>query len=304
MNIVLTFENFYDTSIPSKHAISYRFIFSYVDESTIGLPEEDFETKETSINVEISETKQANWNLYNDQLVKVLFEYGKRELIQKFKDRTFLKQNELHIYTNTHPGSICPFDPNKIKMEKGNKYKIEIPEKTLSEEVNYNKVAFSIISKRDEINALFNDKFNDKLLTLNQERSLLELFRPALTQEEFSYRVTALGNLVGNLNKEVLSNLSNLDPKKHGSINLIEDFLNKYDNNQNISLVFKNLNKLRQGYPVHGDNVDGVIQAYNFFKIYYPINDFNKAWITLINAYNESLISLFGLISKIDENKS
>lgn len=301
MNIVLTFKDYYDTSIPSKHAFSYRFLFSYVDESKIGLPEEDYETKETYIDVEISETKRAIWNLNDDQLLKVLFEYGKRELIQKFKDGTFLKENDLHIYTNTHPDRICPFDPHKIKMQKGDKYKIEIPEKTLSEEVNNNKIAFSIISKRDEINALFNDKFNDKLLTLNQERNLLELFRPALTQEEFSYRITALGNLAGNLNKKVLSQVTSLDPKRNGSIKLLEDLLHKYDNNQNITLICRNLNKLRQGYPVHGDNVDGVIQAYNYFKINYPIDDFNNAWIKLINAYKNSLITLFELISKIEK---
>ena len=57
-------------------------------------------------------------------------------------------------------------------------------------------------------------------------------------------------------------------------------------------------NRLRQGYPIHTDKANGVIEAHSFFEIDYPINDFKSAWEKLLISYLEVLKELFDLIKK------
>jgi len=296
---MLTFNDFRDITPPAKHAYVYRFNFSLIDNDKVGKPEEESETQEIKIDVEMSETKAAIWDLISPNkqtdLIKILFEYGKRELIQKIKDSISETENSLRIYSHTHTESKCPFNPDKIDMNKGDKYKITIPDKTFAQRLEAGVIASSIITKRDEINALFKKKFNDKLLLLNQERNLLDLFKSADSIEEFSHRITSIGNLVISLNKPMLSKESKLSSNDSGSIHMLESLLNNFASDQTVTLVFKNLNKLRQGYPVHGDNVDGVIDAHKYFKLNYPVTNFKESFELLLSKYNDALIELFSI---------
>jgi len=299
MTKVLTFNGIRDITSPSKHAYEYRLYCSLIDNNKIGKPEEEFETQDIEIDVEISETKAAIWNLNtpdreNDRK-KILFEYGKRELIEKIKDSTAVKENSFRIYSNTHTDPECPFNPDKIDMNVGDKYKIIIPDKTLVQRLEVDAIASSIITKRDEINALFKNKFNDKLFLVNQERNLLDLFRSADSIEEFSYRITSIGNLVGSLNKYMLSKETKLSSKDFGSIHMLQVLLNNFSTDQTVTLIFKNLNKLRQAYPVHGDNVEGVIDAHKYLGLNYPVTNFKESWELLLSKYNDALFELFSI---------
>jgi len=296
MNKTLHLIDYKDITPLSKHSFVIRYYFTLIEDSKINTPEEENETEKIFIDVEISWTKAATWNLMDESaypnVVKILFEYGKREIIEKIKDSTIEKGNTLHIYTNTHPELVCPFNPNKISINKGQKFKISIPDETLNQRLQGEKIAFSIITKRDEINALFKNKYKEKLFIVTQERNLLELFRSAESIEEFSYRITALGNLVGSLNKDMLLKATKLD-SGIGSIKLLQSLLNNISTDQRITEIFKNLILLRKAYPVHGDNVEGVIEAHKFFGLVYPIKNFDESWNKIKNEYYNALNELF-----------
>lgn len=304
MNKILRYNQYKEIILPLERIFVFRYCFSLIEESKIDTPEEENETEEINIDVEISWIKAASWNLlcgssYHPDLIKILFEYGKRELIEKIKDLTIEKNNTLRIYTNTHTEETCPFNPEIIKMNEGQEFLISVPEKTLKQTITEDNIAFLIITKRDEINALFKSKYKDKLLTISQERNLLEFFRSAESIEEFSYRVTALGNLVGSLNKDMLSKATN-QTKSNRSIQLLESLLSNISTDQKVAEIFRNLISLRKAYPVHGDNVEGVVEAHKYFELDYPVKDFEKSWNKIKSAYCNALNELFEIVKSFE----
>ena len=42
-------------------------------------------------------------------------------------------------------------------------------------------------------------------------------------------------------------------------------------------------------HPIHNDQVNGVIDALKYFDLVYPIDDFTKAWKTILIYYKKSL---------------
>jgi len=114
-------------------------------------------------------------------LEKVLYEYSKRHVIKKLKDGTLGNREELWLSTLGYPNK-CPFDPSKIKELGKRIFDVEIPEKVLMKDKSEIQLASSIIDTRDNINAIFSQKYNDKLLLLDQERNLLDFFREANSQ--------------------------------------------------------------------------------------------------------------------------
>ena len=101
----------------------------------LNTPEEESETQIIFIDVDISETQAATWNFindssYSDDLIKVLFEYGKRELIKNIETESVEEQNTYCIRSNTHKELNCPFNPNKIKMIKDQIIRVSVPSKT------------------------------------------------------------------------------------------------------------------------------------------------------------------------------
>ncbi len=84
------------------------------------------------------------------------------------------------------------------------------------------------------------------------------------------------------------------------SIQLLEDYLNKSGVlKPQIIDTLRNINKMRQGYPVHGDRAKGVLEAHRYFAIEYPIADYGAAWKKLLNSYLETLQQLLKALKKI-----
>jgi len=135
MNKILRYQYYKNITENYQHKLAIRYYFTLIDESMVNTPEEESETQIIFIDVDISETKAATWNFindssYSDDLIKVLFEYGKRELIKKIKDNSMGEINTYRIFSNTHKEKTCPFNPNKITMIKGQEIKISVPSKT------------------------------------------------------------------------------------------------------------------------------------------------------------------------------
>lgn len=277
----------------TRDAVEYQFSFTTVESSLIGAPEEKSETKQHIVKVSITGTLAACWGLSQPDLVKVLFEYGKRHIAEKLKDGTLSDKEELWLSTSSHP-SKCPFDPLRISDPIQGSINVSIPEKVLMQDQREIQLASSIIDARDNINAIFGQRYKEKLLLIDQERNLLEFFREANSQEEFFYRVAALANIVGNINIPILRRITSISDRSVKSISLLEAYLQTIsDKSGSVVEVFRNLIRIRQGYPVHGDQVAGVLEAHEFFKIKYPVRNYKEAWKILLLSYLSTLKDLF-----------
>lgn len=107
-------------------AIKYEFHFSVVDTSLVGKPEEKGETKHCIIKTDISDLLiTALWELNQLEIEKVLYEYSKRHITKKLKDKT-LKENEELFLTSYNCPNKCPFDPSRIPEPGQRSFEIEI----------------------------------------------------------------------------------------------------------------------------------------------------------------------------------
>jgi hypothetical protein len=109
-------------------------------------------------------------------------------------------------------------------------------------------------------------------------------------------------SLATNLNVPVLRKLTGIQNADMKSISLLENFLkSKGVGTEDIIPVLRNLNSLRQGFPVHGNNVQGVVPAYEFFKIEYPVMNYKEAWRRLMKAYLSGLEKLLLAIKSFEK---
>jgi hypothetical protein len=116
----------------TRDAVEYQFPFTVVDSSPTGAPEKESETKHI-VKVGISGVLDACWRLSRPDLVKVLFEYGKRHIAEKLKGGTLSDKEELQISGSSHPDE-CPFDPSMISDPSQASINVTIPEKSLDAE--------------------------------------------------------------------------------------------------------------------------------------------------------------------------
>jgi hypothetical protein len=72
--------------------------------------------------------RRAGWNLNDDDLVKVLFEIGKKELKERLAQGGIPDQVSVVVSTTTHSVK-CPYNPARIVNPNGAVVKIEIPSK-------------------------------------------------------------------------------------------------------------------------------------------------------------------------------
>lgn len=291
--MVVTLHNYEKLPRIGRYTVA-AFDFTVVASSFKKKPEEKSKTQNCYIKVKVTDSLVNRWYIQDKDLLKILFEYGRRQMIQKIKDGSLSEEEEYWISSDL---ATCPFDPSKIELRSNTSFEVEIPEKPSMRNQEETELACSIISKRDEINALFRSKYGKKLLLLDQNRNLSDLFLPANSQEEFFYRVAVLGNLVGNLNVEILRKITKISGKNLQSINLLNEFLKKLTGKEEILIkIFRNIKYLRKGYPVHGDQLNGVIDAYSFFNLEYPLKDYKKTWKVLLKRYLQALEDLLKII--------
>ena len=112
----------------TRDVVEYQFPFT-----VIGAPEEESETKQHSVKVVITGVLDACWGLSRPDLVKVLFEYGKRHIAEKLEGGTLSDKEELYLSTSNYPDE-CPFDPSMISDPSQASINVTIPEKSLDAE--------------------------------------------------------------------------------------------------------------------------------------------------------------------------
>ena len=156
-----------------------------------------------------------------------------------------------------------------------------------------------IVILRDSINALCNTKLGNRLLLLPQERAIMELHMMCSSHEEFTHRVSSLTGLARSFNTDLIRKFLKETDQNLKSIALLERFLIIHcglQNSDELVEPLKNLNRLRQGYPVHTDHAGGFIEAHTFFGLNYPIEDWEGSWQILIGHYMKFLERLFSII--------
>jgi hypothetical protein len=283
----------------SRDGADYMYRFSLIDISFVGQPEEKSSTSYHRIKVGISGTMIAAWmaKQVNIDIQKICCEYGKRELIQKTKDGRVQDYQELIINSLNYPDE-CPFQSNRIKSEIGSVFEFEVAERT-GKDVSLLEIASSIIESRNSINVILKERCNKVLFLFSEERDLLQLLRPANTIEEFSYRISALKTFATNLNDSLLRELTGVSDNNIHSISLLQKYLQQFDNyNESIINTFRNINRLRQKYPIHGDNVSGVQEAHRYFSIDYPINNSTEAWKSILIFYRDAVQRILEIVKQ------
>ena len=97
----------------SSDAIEYIFPYEFVEWNLIGSPEEVSETSYYTIKVSITGTLASMWQLSRDDLLKILYEYVKRELEKAIIEGSITDNKEYSLSTDSHPKKN-PFDFTRI----------------------------------------------------------------------------------------------------------------------------------------------------------------------------------------------
>lgn len=280
--------------IPPASRLVFGFLYWY---SVIN---EDKTVEDKSIGVFASDVLSMIWQLPFDQqpkdAEKILLQFAKDTVTEKLKEGTLNEQEEIVLMTATQP-QICPYNPENLIDTEFAEYEVETGNKLLMEEIKENKLAASIIELRDRINAVFATKHKENLLLLNQERNLLDFFKTATTEEEFSFRLLSLGQVSRYMNVDVLRKLTNEQNTQLGSVALLENFLTSINKpNKTVTDTLRQIGRIRQGYPAHEDIPD-VIKGYKYFGLKYPVKNFGEAWTTLLNHYLNALKELYNILA-------
>lgn len=261
-------------------------------------------TKDHVVTVQTSGTLQAIWGQTDAQVAQsslssvtslVLKAIAEDELEQ-------LSRIQLNSYTAPKtpptepvvmPGTLLPVVTSRVSFDQPRSLSI------LSEDA---------AEKRDQINAIAQVLIGERLFELPQERSILAIYRPTRTREEFRDRIQALAHLCTSLNKSALGRyLGKEDTSSIGTITLLEELLAKASSPQrasDICLTFKNINELRKGYPTHGDNTEHFLRAHDFFRIPYPIIDHETSWDTILGRYFKSLGEILDVLGEFRQARN
>lgn len=226
-------------------------------------------------------------------LEAVLVEYAKQHISDQIRDLSLGKDENLELTTYNAPDE-CPFQPSLKDFYIPTSFDVELHTEMPDLEISEHSLASRIIELRDNVNAIFGEKYNGKLLSLTQERALLELSRSCLSQEEFAYRVISLCELAKSFDPSTLPKTEN-----SGSIDRFGEFLRIEYPDEDISAIMERLtafNHLRRLYPVHSDRAGGVVKSHEYFGIGYPVVDFNSAWELLRDAYTVLLEDLLDVL--------
>jgi hypothetical protein len=128
MMFVITFGPPEDVTNPGQDGIQYSFPLTVVDTTLVGAPEEKAQTQARRVIVPISRSRLVTWRLAKEDLIKVLFEYGKRHVVELAKSNALPKEYTIRfptITTISHPNSTCPFDPGVIEKPTGASIHVE-----------------------------------------------------------------------------------------------------------------------------------------------------------------------------------
>ena len=98
--------------------VVYRFPFSAIDSELIGSLEEARMATSHRLVVKITPSRRAAWQVSESELRKVLFEIGRRVIVEKAKQGNLSPEEEVVVNTSTHSSAV-PFDSSRIAEPDG-----------------------------------------------------------------------------------------------------------------------------------------------------------------------------------------
>lgn len=255
-----------------------------------GIPDSGYVT------VDISRTLSTMWHLDRAGVAPILLEYAKQHLSGKIADSSLSSVEEIQLSSSNAPWEP-PFDPSQLPSALPLEFDVHVPEAPPPDEIELATLASQVIDLRDNINALYGERHNTRLLTLPQERALLELSRPCATREEFAFRLSSLCGLATAIDTSGFDRLLGAADGA-GSLDKFSLHLRQTypgDSVERVIQVLVNLNRLRRMFPIHSDRAGGVIQAAQYFGLEFPVTDYQPAMLKLLASYRDALRDLLSL---------
>lgn len=281
----------------TRATVDYSINYCFLPTKFVDTPEQESKTKFGRVLIGISYTLMSIWNLKEEDLTKVLFEYAKRYIIKKAGEKALGGDSNLDLTTNNTPKK-CPYSPQRIKVGFNNPMIVDVPEENPMSSADPGSLPSQIIDLRDSINAIFGERYKGRLLSLPQERHLVELFKNCSDHEKFAYRVASLGGLATSIN---VKDLEKYSQNEHKPLNILGTFFrSNFPSESNkinrIMNLLTNLNRLRRMYPIHTDRAGGVLEAHSALGIDYPVRNHSEAGYLLLKHYRECLENILFLL--------
>lgn len=263
--------------------------------------------KSYSAQIQISDILVVMWKVDITKLEFVLGSICLSQILElaKNNDLESLKPIILDTFNSGEkpPNDVYGFSIGSIYAfsEKKNVKK----SKSLQSEISI--LSNNISDIRDHINTYTKKILGKKILLINQERALFDMYKSANSNTEFVNRISSLSGLIISIDKKtIVAFLDNSNTDDSGEIIILEKLLTLLSNKEianRICIVFKKINDLRKGYPIHGDNIDHVLPAHDFFGLTYPIVNYKDAWEKILNSYLESMIMIREILIDYYNNK-
>lgn len=114
----LSFYGSSEVTNPGDDSRSFLFLFSMITADLVGSSEEEQATTKHRLLVTITNNRLPAWRLTDLQLVRVLFEIGRRAVEEKVRACTLTRETSVIVSTRSHPHD-CPFDPSRIAEPDG-----------------------------------------------------------------------------------------------------------------------------------------------------------------------------------------
>lgn len=113
-SIIATFQR--DEWLPSTgDHFDYKLHYSFINTDFLGKPQEESKTQNGYIIIKISGNLLAGWGLNEDELRKVLYKYGNRQIGDLISKGAPIDRVELRLDSFNSPPQ-CPFDPKEINI--------------------------------------------------------------------------------------------------------------------------------------------------------------------------------------------
>ncbi len=111
-----------------NQGIEYSFPFSVIDSSLIGKSEETAATSHYEVVVPIADVLLLIWRLNEADLERVLFEFGKRHVVELVKTHSLPAEKAIEMQTlaSWNSPNQCPFDPARIEKPDGARVVVEL----------------------------------------------------------------------------------------------------------------------------------------------------------------------------------
>ncbi|HWK03620.1 MAG TPA: hypothetical protein VNS58_08305 [Puia sp.] len=271
--------------VPMGSRMLYSYLYFY------RLSTQDPGENNKSIMIGISDFVQRRWTLSfqpGGSAEGILLLYARDVLIEKIQAGTLTDDEKFEIMIKDLDHLPPYAAPDGIPM-KGAEFFIYKKIKERPSVSSAHHIPDIIVQIRQAINILFKKKHKDELLSFTQEENLSDLFKDAHTKEEFNTRVTSLGSTAGEMNIDLLRNLTGITDTQIRSIQLLKALLMPLDPTVEPHIkIFQNLASIRNGYPAHKDKPD-TLKAYAALGITYPVTDFSGSWKSLLSQYLTAL---------------